>query len=816
MSLRESLSEPGGNGTARHHAGDEVGKPAISWSAGVILVNDRRLIDAANPGACREFLERAFRLPEVRSVELDWTDGIARVRYQPRRLDAVEVLERLAAVIRGEAVEGIVDEVEPWTPRSDARPCETWFRHGCRLSRTEVASESPGRIRFRHRALAGDRELAHRIEAELTGVQGVSEVQARPLTASLLVRFDPALLDKEQLIEVVDGLLDGPAQPAPTEIHPPAVAFGLTNASLGLAAAGELAVPALLPVSSVLLVVSNARIIRLALHELGHRKIGVPVLHTAIIGGTLGTGHHLVAAAMSWMFKFWRHRHRQDQLQIRRSLMPSLTQRPLFARRRTGGKVASIPADRLRAGDCVVVEKKELVPADGRLQSGPVVIDERLVTGALGLTRKRPGDPIFAGSWPVAEMLEIEVSGIGRQTRAARIGRELAAATFHMPTATSVTARGEEFAQRAVAPTLAAAGVGLLIGDLSTASAILRPDYATGPGLGASVQLMRDTALCAQAGVLIRDPSAFERLAAADVWIFDHLSCLERDGLEVDRIEGEYQNALLQLAATAFRDIADERAIALLAACQSGGISLLPIQPSYRGASIVLDDGTTCITIDDALALGGAPADSRLYLTESGRTVGRIAFRPASRPRLAAAVKELRRQGGVAIGVLTEGTGGATGMLASELEPDFPLGDLSSSAKADLLRSLRDQGLKIAYVGDCRREPHAASLAHVAISVTDGFELEQNPAQVLVLRRDFAWLPALRALSLAHIVRVRAAQNSIVVPNVLCIAGAFFFGFTSLASVVITNLGTWAIYSGLAGQRRQPTEVAPSSPDLLR
>ena len=814
MALRKSLSEPGGNGTGRRHAGDGARKPAISWSDGVILVSDRRLIDATNRVACREFLEQVFRLPEVRSVELDWRHGIARVHYHPRRPNAVEVLERLAAVIRGQAVVGLVDEVEPWAPWPGAGARETWFRYGSRLSVTEVASESPGRIRFRHPALGGDRELAHRIEAELTAVQGVRDVQARPLTASLLVWFDPAIVDKDQLVEVVDERLNRPVMTAPPEIHPPAVPFGLANASVGLAAAGELAVPALLPASAILLLASNAKIIRIAVRELRQRQLGLPVLHTTIIAGTLGTGHHLVAAAMSWMFKFWRHRHRRDQLQIRRSLLPPLTQRPLLARRRAGGKVVSIPTDQLRAGDRVVVEATELVPADGRLQNGPVVVDERLVTGALGLTRKRPGDPIFAGSWPVAERLEVEVVGHGRETRAARLGRELAAATVLMPTATSVTARGEEFARRAVAPTLAAAGVGLLIGDLSTASAILRPDYATGPGLGASVELLRDTALCAQSGVVVRDASAFDRLAAADVWIFDHHTTLERGTLEVDRVEGEYENTLLQLAATAFRDIADERAVALLAACRSGGIPLLPIEPSYRGAGIVLDDGATCITIDDALSLGGTSADSRLYLMASGQIIGRIAFRPASRSRLAPAVEELRRQGGVTVGLFTEGTDDATGTLARELKPDFHQSDLASSAKADLLRSCRDRGLKIAYVADCRREPDVASVAHVAISVADEFDPEHDPAQVLVMRRDFAWLPALRALSCAHIGRVHAAQSSILLPNVFCIAGAFFFGFTSLAAVVITNLGTWAIYSGLPARRRQLVDTGRSTPEL--
>jgi Cu2+-exporting ATPase len=117
-------------------------------------------------------------------------------------------------------------------------------------------------------------------------------------------------------------------------------------------------------------------------------------------------------------------------------------------------------------------------------------------------------------------------------------------------------------------------------------------------------------------------------------------------------------------------------------------------------------------------------------------------------------------------------------------------------------------------MGDCRREPHAARLAHVSISVADGFDLERDPAQILVLRPDFAWLPALRELSLAHIGRVRSAQSSILIPNVLCVAGAFFLGFTSLAAVVITNLGTWAVYSGFPDRRRQlagPAQTRPES-----
>ncbi len=69
-----------------------------------------------------------------------------------------------------------------------------------------------------------------------------------------------------------------------------------------------------------------------------------------------------------------------------------------------------------------------------------------------------------------------------------RIAQTLLDITAPTPRNWALNKDGEEFAGRAVAPTFLAAGAGLFIGDLSTAGAILRPDYATGIGLAASLE----------------------------------------------------------------------------------------------------------------------------------------------------------------------------------------------------------------------------------------------------------------------------------------------------------------------------------------
>ena len=46
------------------------------------------------------------------------------------------------------------------------------------------------------------------------------------------------------------------------------------------------------------------------------------------------------------------------------------------------------------------------------------------------------------------------------------------------------------------------------------------------------------------------------------------------------------------------------------------------------------------------------------------------------------------------------------------------------------------------------------------------------------------------------------AQKFVLVPNVLCVAGAFLFGFTGLTAVMISNLGTLNLFNRAVGSLR--------------
>ena len=153
--------------------------------------------------------------------------------------------------------------------------------------------------------------------------------------------------------------------------------------------------------------------------------------------------------------------------------------------------------------------------------------------------------------------------------------------------------------------------------------------------------------------------------------------------------------------------------------------------------------------------------------------------------------------------------------LAQTLDVDVHVGGLSQGAKVQLLQTLRSRGRKVAYIGDCSEAAEVAQAAHVAISVAGDSDPERDSSQVRVLRADLAWLGPLHELSRAHVDRVWIVHGATLVPNVACIAGAFFFGFTSMAAVVLTNLGTLAIYSGLPRRRKSARGLAATPPGII-
>ena len=810
----------------------------LSWAEGVLRLRDDDLFGECLGDRCLSFLRHVFTLSEVDQVEVDRNLATASIHFDGSRFGLAEFLQRLATALRGSlpthadaALKYLEQDLTLATGRVKIQ------RFGAVLTTWDIVHDRPGRIRLRHQTIYRNAILANRLQGVIENLAGVIECAVWPVTGSVLIRFDPGLTSAAYLLRVLDHARNSPAPMEQTPPSPKQAHFGLVNSSLALAVAGEMVAPILLPASALLLVGSNLHTFRAAGRQLIRGQFGLPVLYTSIVAVTLASGQFIASAAMSWMLTFWTRRYHDNLASARRRLLRQVIHQPHYIRLAaptTDGIDLEVPIEDLKTNDVIVVSAGEQIPADGRILQGLGLVDERMIRGIHGISRKQPDDQVFAGSTVRLGELAIEVLRHGSETRVAKLAQVMLEVTTSPHGSRTPTLHGEQFAEQTVAPTMAIAGLGLLIGDISTAGAILRPDYATGPGVAFPLETLQAIALSLRHGILIREPLAIERLATADVLILEHHAALEQTELEVATVEvfpGYFENALLCYAATAFHDLDDERAIALTRACRQRMIAILDLQSVEFVTDLTLLHENNRIKVGD---LGRrtrgdlspqSPEEANHHRTNldtpdslmvgiNGQVAGLIHFRRSDRLEAAATLRRLRSKRSLQVGIFSEQSQPSRDSLKASLGVDFHVHCPSADDRIGFLRNCRNRGFKVAYVGPGEIDPRVMAEVHVAISLvgSEMNNLDHLSAPICVLQPQMTKLAELWDIATLHRRRLRVAHGYALIPNLACIAGAFAWGFTSLASVVVTNLGTYFVYARTnASIRSLEHQIARSS-----
>ena len=198
------------------------------------------------------------------------------------------------------------------------------------------------------------------------------------------------------------------------------------------------------------------------------------------------------------------------------------------------------------------------------------------------------------------------------------------------------------------------------------------------------------------------------------------------------------------------------------------------------------------------------PDESGPLLIEiDGEAVGSVRFGRSQRPAAADALRRIRDLTPVPIALLSHRPEAEVAPLAAQLGARVHLSNARPEDTARFLLGCRERGLRTAFVGQCRRHPEAAAAAFLAVSFVGDTDVDADPAPVLLPPPRWDLLADLWEIALSHEGQIQTDQKLVLVPNVLCVAGAFLLGFTGLTAVVISNLGTFGLYSRAVGSLRE-------------
>jgi cation transport ATPase len=270
------------------------------------------------------------------------------------------------------------------------------------------------------------------------------------------------------------------------------------------------------------------------------------------------------------------------------------------------------------------------------------------------------------------------------------------------------------------------------------------------------------------------------------------------------------ETRLLPAMAAAGSWLGDERGPALARACRDRGLVVRRARlREIDGEGVTIGIGDHLLRLRGRPAVAGATPPP-LTVEVDGVTVAGVRFVRNSRSESAAVIRCLQRDG-LRFFLASERA------VAKRLGIDRYCSNMSASDKIQFLHDLRRQSVAAAYIGDCLANAPVAREAYLSIGLAAADTAAnagwgQGSSDIALLAPSIAPLPALCALARESAGRRDRVRYAVMAPNLLCVAGAFAFGFTPMAAVFLSNFGTSLAYG--SAKRALSTTAATRLDDV--
>ncbi|AKQ65701.1 Lead, cadmium, zinc and mercury transporting ATPase [Myxococcus hansupus] len=657
----------------------------------------------------------------------------------------------------------------------------TLHQRAPRPFQVEVSHALPERVRLHVRGLEDDDIL--KLAAWAATQVGVHKASASPAIHSLVVTFDPEVLNANQLVAAVrmSEPSTWPAAPAPPKREWVATAFN----SAVLAACVVRAAP--VPVLAAGVAVTGLPLAQRAFESVAARRITVDLLDLAAVGVSLATGQVQTAALITWLLGIGDLLIERSADRARSAISRLMRLEVLNAWRiRAGGDVEQVRADRLKEGDLIVVHSGESVPADGTVESGTAWVDEKALTGESEPRVREAGDRVLAASVVGEGSLRVRVLRAGVETTASKILHILEGAGAKPMT---LQARVDKVANSMVLPTFGLAGATWLwTREAARPISILITDFGTGVRIVVPASALVAMTLAARQGILIKGAQYLERLAQADTVVFDKTGTLTLGVPEVvDVIPAEGWSVQDVVSLSAAAELRQSHPVAEAVRRHAQVVGVQVPQPDAGMEEFVLGRGVCAKVNGRRVCVGSVrwiqhqgvdpakaravlvrPVDDRasvLWVTVDGQPAGCIVYVETLRPESARVVQALKENGRRRIILLSGDTPARVAEVASRLGVDEAIAELLPEDKAAHVRSLRRQGRIVAMVGDGINDAPALALADVGISLRGATDVALETADVVLLRGNLDDLLVAFAAGEDTLTRVRRGLGLVLVPN---------------------------------------------------
>jgi P-type Cu+ transporter len=442
-----------------------------------------------------------------------------------------------------------------------------------------------------------------------------------------------------------------------------------------------------------------------------------------------------------------------------------------------------VAIDAIAIGDRLRVRPGEKIPVDGVVTEGSSFVDESMVTGESMPVSKGEGARAIGGTVNQSGGLILRADRIGRDTMLARIVDMVARAQRSRAPIQRLADRvAGWFVPAVIAAAVLAFAAWMLFGPeprftfgLVAAVTVLIIACPCALGLATPMSIMVGIGRGAHSGILIRDAEALEQFERIDTIVLDKTGTLTEGKPKVVGIiaaDGFEEERLLQLAASVERGSEHPLAQAILQAAADRKLDLVEASnfaaPSGKGATGTVDGKAVALgnamlmnelkivtaDLDSAAETARQDGATAIFVTVDGRAAGIVAIADPVKPSAKAALQALRRDG-LRIVMLTGDNPTTARAVAKTLGIDEVEAGVLPERKSEVVVRLRNEGRRVAMVGDGVNDAPALAAADVGIAMGGGTDVAIESAGVTLLTGDLMGLVRARRLSVATMRNIR-------------------------------------------------------------